>query len=169
MSKAIVNWTRTTLIEVADKDVYDRAEVNAILAQGTSFINGLSKSVEDRVYEQYGQSGLPQQVVNAIRDAIQGESERQYRLHPISADEALADIVSELLDGKDYICESDVDTKIEEATCGFASVEDMNQSVEELVGRISIVESSLAMQNEELRDRVASLETLVIRLTSAVK
>jgi len=169
MSKALVNWTRTTLIEVADKDVYDRAEVDAILAQGTSFINGLRKAIEDRVYEQYGHADLSQPVINAIRDAVQVENERQFRLHPISADEALADIMSELLDDKDYISQNDVDTKIEEATCGFASVEDMNQAVEEVTGRISIVESSLAMQNEELRDRVTSLETLVIRLTSAVK
>lgn len=149
MSKAIVNWTRTTLIEVADKDVYDRAEVNAILAQGTAFINGLSKSVEDRVYEQYGQDGLTRQVTNAIHDAVQVESERQYRLHPINADEALAEKISEVLEDKDFICENDVDTKIEEATSSFVSLEDM---------------SSLAMQNEELRDRVASLETLVIRI-----
>lgn len=149
MSKAIVNWTRTTLIEVADKDVYDRAEVNAILAQGTAFINGLSKSVEDRVYEQYGQDGLTRQVANAIHDAVQVESERQYRLHPINADEALAEKISEVLEDKDFICENDVDTKIEEATSSFVSLEDM---------------SSLAMQNEELRDRVASLETLVIRI-----
>ena len=142
MSKAIVNWTRTTLIEVADKDVYDRAEVNEILMQGTAFINGLAKATEDRVYDQYGQSGLTRQVTNAIHDAVQVENERQYRLHPINADEALAEKISEVLEDKDFICENDVDTKIEEATSSFVSLEDM----------------------EELRERVDSLDRLVIRI-----
>ena len=142
MSKAIVNWTRTTLIEVADKDVYDRAEVNEMLMQGTAFINGLVKATEDRVYDQYGQSGLTRQVTNAIHDAVQVENERQYRLHPINADEALAEKISEVLEDKDFICENDVDTKIEEATSSFVSLEDM----------------------EELRERVDSLDRLVIRI-----
>ena len=142
MSKAIVNWTRTTLIEVPDKDVYSRAEVNEILMQGTAFINGLAKATEDRVYDQYGQSGLTRQVTNAIHDAVQVENERQYRLHPINADEALAEKISEVLEDKDFICENDVDTKIEEATSSFVSLEDM----------------------EELRERVDSLDRMVIRI-----
>lgn len=142
MSKAIVNWTRTTLIEVPDKDVYNRAEVNEMLMQGTAFINGLVKATEDRVYDQYGQSGLTRQVTNAIHDAVQVENERQYRLHPINADEALAEKISEVLEDKDFICENDVDTKIEEATSSFVSLEDM----------------------EELRERVDSLDRLVIRI-----
>ena len=160
MSKAIVNWTRTTLIEVPDKDVYNRAEVNEMLMQGTAFINGLVKATEDRVYDQYGQSGLTRQVTNAIHDAVQVENERQYRLHPINADEALAEKISEVLEDKDFICENDVDTKIEEATSSFVSLEDMSETAESLKSRISIIESCY----EELRERVDSLDRLVIRI-----
>lgn len=190
MSKAVVKWTRATLVEVADKDTYTREEMDEVLLQGVAFVNGLSKAIEDRVYDQYGQSGLPQQVVNAIRDAIQEESERQYRLHPVSVNDAIGqhvnDLVSELgllssddLDGKDFISESDVDTKIEEATSSFVSLQDMTESlgnlskeVDEvsnfLSGRINIMETSQAIQNEDLRERVASLEKLVIRLSSTL-
>jgi molybdenum cofactor biosynthesis enzyme MoaA len=190
MSKAVVKWTRATLVEVADKDTYTREEMDEVLLQGVAFVNGLSKAIEDRVYDQYGQSGLPQQVVNAIREAVEVENERQYRLHPVSVNDVMEqqvnDLVAELgllssadLDGKDFICESDVDTKIEDATRDFVSLQDMTESlrslageVEEisnsLTGRINIMETSLAMQNEDLRERVASLEKLVIRLSSTL-
>ena len=190
MSKAVVKWTRATLVEVADKDTYTREEMDEVLLQGVAFVNGLSKAIEDRVYDQYGQSGLPQQVVNAIREAVEVENERQYRLHPVSVNDVMGqqvnDLVSELgllssddLDGKDFISESDVDTKIEDATRDFVSLQDMTESlrslageVEEisnsLTGRINIMETSLAMQNEDLRERVASLEKLVIRLSSTL-
>jgi len=190
MSKAVVKWTRATLVEVADKDTYTREEMDEVLLQGVAFVNGLSKAIEDRVYDQYGQSGLPQQVVNAIREAVEVENERQYRLHPVSVNDVMGqhvnDLVSELgllssddLDGKDFISESDVDTKIEDATRDFVSLQDMTESlrslageVEEisnsLTGRINIMETSLAMQNEDLRERVASLEKLVIRLSTTL-
>ena len=190
MSKAVVKWTRATLVEVADKDTYTREEMDEVLLQGVAFVNGLSKAIEDRVYDQYGQSGLSDKTVNAIRDAVEVENERQYRLHPISVNDTMGqhvnDLVAELgllssddLDGKDFICESDVDTKIEDATRDFVSLQDMTESlrslageVEEisnsLTGRINIMETSLAMQNEDLRERVASLEKLVIRLSSTL-
>ena len=175
MSKAVVKWTRATLVEVADKDTYTREEMDEVLLQGVAFVNGLSKAIEDRVYDQYGQSGLPDKTVNAIRDAIQEESERQYRLHPVSVNDAIGqhvnDLVSELgllsaddLDGKDFISESDVDTKIEDATSGFVSLEDMSETAESLNGRISIVETSLAMQNEELRNNIAEIKNSAIEL-----
>ena len=175
MSKAVVKWTRATLVEVADKDTYTREEMDEVLLQGVAFVNGLSKAIEDRVYDQYGQSGLPQQVVNAIRDAIQEESERQYRLHPVSVNDAIGqhvnDLVSELgllssddLDGKDFVNESDVDTKIEDATSSFVSLEDMSEATESLSGKISIIETSLAMQNEELRNNIAEIKNSAIEL-----
>jgi len=187
MSKAVVKWTRATLVEVADKDTYTREEMDEVLLQGVAFVNGLSKAIEDRVYDQYG---LAEPVVNAIREAVEVENERQYRLHPVSVNDVMGqqvnDLVAELgllssddLDGKDFICESDVDTKIEDATRDFVSLQDMTESlrslageVEEisnsLTGRINIMETSLAMQNEDLRERVASLEKLVIRLSTTL-
>ena len=175
MSKAVVKWTRATLVEVADKDTYTREEMDEVLLQGVAFVNGLSKAIEDRVYDQYGQSGLADKTVNAIRDAVEVENERQYRLHPISVNDAMGqhvnDLVSELgllsaddLDGKDFISESDVDTKIEEATSGFVSLEDMSETAESLNGRISIVETSLAMQNEELRNNIAEIKNAAVEL-----
>ena len=175
MSKAVVKWTRATLVEVADKDTYTREEMDEVLLQGVAFVNGLSKAIEDRVYDQYGQSGLADKTVNAIRDVVEVENERQYRLHPISVNDAMGqhvnDLVSELgllsaddLDGKDFISESDVDTKIEEATSGFVSLEDMSETAESLNGRISIVETSLAMQNEELRNNIAEIKNSAIEL-----
>lgn len=196
MSKAVVKWTRATLVEVADKETYTREEMDEVLLQGVAFVNGLSKAIEDRVYDQYGQSGLPQQVVNAIRDAIQEESERQHRLHPVSVNDAIEQHVNDLgllssddLDSKDYVCESDVDNKIEEAIRNLVSLQDMtdyvlriqrntksldslakevNEMDKSLTGRMNIMETSLAMQNEDLRARVASLEKLVIRLSSTL-